>query len=96
MLPSDGSTLRCRPSPVLEYTQSALTVTSLRRRRPVSAMRLSSNTCAGSSASSFRVISVTLSAIRSRNVSLPGSAPKQIVVVEPNVRASRVRSSWTW
>ena len=25
-----------------------------------------------------------------------GSAPKQIVVVEPNVRASRVRSSWTW
>jgi hypothetical protein len=42
------------------------------------------------------MISVTLSAIRSRNVSLPGSAPKQIVVVEPNVRASRVRSSWTW
>lgn len=93
---SAGSTERCSPSPVREYTQSATTRSSLRSSRPSSWIRAPSYTVSGSSERPFSVTSRTVAAIRSAKVLAPGSALKLRVVVDANVAAplaAVVRSS---
>ena len=92
---ADGSTLRCRPSPVLEYWHSALTVTSLCASRFFSSIRLSANASAGSRVAPLSTISLTSVAIRSRKLVAPGSASNVMVVSEPKFLAPQVRSSLT-
>ncbi len=94
-LPSAES-VRCRPVPVLVYAQSATTRSSLRSASPVSVMRPSAQTAAGSSGAPLSVISRTPDAIRSAWVVAPGARQsKRISETEPNVRGPRVKSRST-
>jgi hypothetical protein len=96
MPPSTGSTMRCRPSPVWLYWQSALTDSTFSASSPSSAIRESAKTAAGSRARPFRVISWTgPSVTRSAKVAVPGSAVKRMTLVEPKFSAPAVRSSST-
>ena len=82
---STGSTNRCRPSPVLEYRQSASTTTTLCSVNPTRGSPVDSSYPDTSTSTPLRVALRIASAAMSMTVSEPASASNATVVVDRKV-----------